>query len=171
MTPTEHHCKNCGGSPDDDSRFDCPTCARPLGVCPDCASLVRLFDSGDPRDCEDCEAEHAPRTPEEEERLRLVSERLMLGLRRQLEASQQMREHSGPIYDQSRQLGRVVADAYRAAGRPRRVVKLWRGGYAHPVRTGPFHADLDPATEDEWKAWEAWVEERNRLRRELGVNR
>jgi len=42
----------------------------------------------------------------------------MLGLRRQLEASQQMREHSGPIYDLSRQLGRVVADAYRAAGRP-----------------------------------------------------
>lgn len=102
MTPTEYFCKNCGASPDVDSRFDCPTCARPLGVCPDCTTLVRLFDSDEPRDCEVCEAEHAPRTPEEEERQRLVLERLLPGIRRISEASKQMQEHSGPIYDESR---------------------------------------------------------------------
>lgn len=118
-----------------------------------------------------CEAEQAPKTPDEEERQRLVLDRLMLGVGRQLDAFKQMRGRSGPIYEESRRLGKVVADAYRAAGRPRRVVKLWRGGYAHPVRTGPFHQDLDPATEDEWRAWEAWVDERRRIRQELGVNR
>lgn len=171
MTPADTVCKSCNTVPDDNERLDCPMCGRPVNICPNCGRWLRLFESDDPRDCEVCESEHAPRTPEEEERQRLVLERLMLGVGRQLDAFKQMREHSGPIYDQSRQLGRIVADSYRAAGRPRRVVKVWRGGYAHPVRTGPFHHDLDPATEEEWKAWEAWVVERRRIRAELGVHR
>ena len=171
MIPAETTCKVCATTPDDSERFDCPTCGRLVNICPTCGRWLRLFESEDPRDCEVCESEHAQRTAEEDDRQRLLTERFVSGFVRTSEDINQMRERSGPLYDESRRLGKIVADAYRAAGRPRQVVKLWRGGYAHPVRTGPFHHDLEPATEAEWSAWQAWVEERRRIRREIGVQR
>jgi hypothetical protein len=73
--------------------------------------------------------------------------------------------------ERGRELSGIVAAAYRAAGRPRRVVRLWKGDFVHEVRSGSRRYEYEPATEAEWDAWQAWQRERARLRQELGVNR
>ena len=75
-----------------------------------------------------------------------------------------------------RELSRIVAEAYKAAGRPRQVTRVWtrRGGWGeclHRIRSGPRRYEYEPATEAEWRAWSAWVVERDRLREQLAVNR
>ncbi len=163
MTPTEYRCKRCGGLPMEDSRFNCPNCGRPMGTCSDCAAwLVRLFESDDPRDCDFCVDEY---DPEVEERVRLEHK-----LKRQRAG---LVDRSSA---ESQELSRIVAEAYRAAGRPRRVTRIWTHGEGwgeclHQIGSGPRRYEFEPATEAEWKAWTAWVIERDRLREELGVNR
>jgi hypothetical protein len=87
-----------------------------------------------------------------------------------LDNLQQMRDRSGPQYELSQQRSRIVADAYRAAGSPRHVSKVrtptgWE--YRHIVTRGPRRGELEPATEEDWRAWHAWAGIRFQLRAEL----
>ena len=147
----------------EDSRFECPTCGRPTGTCSNCAAWpVRLFESDQPRDCDFCVDEY---DPEVEARVRLEHKL--------------KRERAG-LVDRSRaesqELSRIVAEAYKAADRPRQVTRVWtrRGGWGeclHRIRSGARRYEYEPATEAEWKAWSTWVVERDRFREELRVNR
>ncbi len=85
----------------------------------------------------------------------------------------QMRQRSGPYYDLSRERSRIVSEAYRAAGSPRKV--FMRHGLDGELRY--FFArqhpvpDPQPATKTDADAWYAWGRERDHLRRELGSSR
>ncbi len=165
-----YHCARCGAPPRDDYPFRCADCGRALGICSNdaCGFGVRLFESADPIDCDGCG--YAQALPEEEERLKPVRDRLMLAMERQLEALRQMESRSGPIYERAREGSRVVSEAYRAAGRPRDVTRVrgpdgWQ--YVHQVGRGHGFQRFEPATEEEWRAWDAWCRERERLRERL----
>jgi hypothetical protein len=84
-----------------------------------------------------------------------------------------MMARSGPIYEQSRRLSRIVSNAYRAAGRPRdvgrrRTAEGWT--YFHRVTKGARRYELEAATEEEWRRWSLWEIERDRLRDEYGIH-
>lgn len=88
---------------------------------------------------------------------------------RQMAAYTQMKQRSGPIYENARTRSRTISEAWRAAGRPRRVHRAWRGGVPYYVFWSE-HGDpktWEPATEAEVTAWYRWWRERDGLRREL----
>lgn len=164
---TEYRCKKCGGNPGDDESFDCPTCRRPIGLCAECGWPLWLSQGADLPDCDECVAfEGALLSREEQEQKRLEWEK-------RSERARLIRESTNA---RGRQLSAIVAEAYRAAGRPRKVTRVWtrRGGWGeclHMIESGPRRYEYEPATEAEWRAWSAWVIERDRLREQLGVNR
>jgi hypothetical protein len=145
-----------------------------MGACSVCAFWpVRLFVSDDAHDCDTCA--DVPMTPEEEERTRPERERLVPSMTRIAEAVTQMQARKGPYYDLAKERSRIVAAAYKAAGSPRKVGATWVG---NPIRTVPVFVvrnggsyRLEPATQADKDAWHAWVRERDRLRRQLGVKR
>jgi hypothetical protein len=112
-------------------------------------------------------------TPEDEERTRPLRERRNAADKRMFDAIGQMQARGGPYYEQARQRSQVIAAAYRAAGRPRRVHRICGlEGFTHAffVRRGGS-LSVEPATEADANAWYAWWRERDRLRRELGSKR
>lgn len=68
----------------------------------------------------------------------LVEDRLHRALSRQFDALGQMQERSGPIYEQARARSRIVSEAYKAAGSPRKVVRLL-GGLCRPRIALGYH--------------------------------
>lgn len=175
-TRPEYRCAVCGGLPRGDSDFDCGLCGRPLGICsnPQCGWGLRLFKADDPKDCEACG--YAPMTPEEEARTRPQIERLAASIGRVFEEVAQMQARSGPYYDLAKERSRIVNAAYRAAGSPRKIGArmMYNPTRIVPVfviRSGKSDEDTELATQADVDAWHAWVRQRDRLRRELGVKR
>jgi hypothetical protein len=87
---------------------------------------------------------------------------------RQIEATVQMQQRSGPIYEASTSRSRTVNEAWRAAGSPRRVRRTIRN------RQRVFYVDTPhgprDATDDEVQAWYRWCSTRENLRREIGAS-
>lgn len=168
MASNERRCAACGSRPQVGERVDCSDCGRPLGICDnrDCGWCVRLFESDDARDCLNCGYGWDPLPPEEEER-RAVP------LRRQMEAYAQMVQRSGSLYELARERSRIVTEAYRAAGRPRKVsLTRTHEGWQHMFHIGRGHeSQAEPATKQDADAWYAWARQRDRLRRKLGGQR
>jgi hypothetical protein len=169
----EHRCAACGGPRADTDAIDCAECGRPLGVCadPDCGWFVRLFQSDDAADCENCGWRE--KDPNEDARLLATNgpcpdcggprhspdgRCLSCSTRRSADVRRQMRERSGPWCERSTARGRIVYAAWRAAGSPQRprgpligcAVLTGRPVYAAPAK--------DTA---EWRAWQAWQRERS----------
>jgi hypothetical protein len=88
---------------------------------------------------------------------------------RQMAACKQMRERSGPIYEAACERSRVISGAWRAAGSPRLVHRVRRGGVSCYVFWSE-HSDprtWEPATDAQVTAWYSWWRARDRLRRSL----
>lgn len=165
---TDYHCPTCGHAlVADEEWVDCAECGRPIGACPDCGWVGRLFSSDDPHDCEAC---GAPRDPEAS---RLAMKRLNRSIARMDDAIRQMHARSGPVYERATAGSRMIAAAYRAAGRPRRVYMVTEsdgaGGWKHTPyfkrRGERFPAE--PATEADAVTWDTWVRQRTQLRQGL----
>jgi hypothetical protein len=111
-------------------------------------------------------------TPEDEEQPE--PERLFAGLGRQLDAHWQMSDRSGPLYDLAKEHSRIVHDAYKAAGPPRKIYRSGMNGTLRrpidvvQVRRGDTYQE-EPATQVEVDAWWAWVRRREALRRSIGM--
>lgn len=168
LTPPGVRCPICQRPLDPQYRFDCIACGRPIGGCADCEWMGRLLENDDLADCEACD--FTPLMPEEEERQRPWREHMAAALDRQFEVRKQMMGRSGPIYEIARERGRIISEAYRAAGRPRYVSESRTPdgmAYVHRITRGPRKWQQGPATEAEWRAWRAWCTERERLRQEL----
>lgn len=165
-----HRCARCQGVAREGYLFTCAECGRQLGECADCGWCVRLFDTDNPADCDGCG--YAPLSPEEEERRRPEGERLGAAIARQFDAMSQMTQRSGPVYETARQRSRIVREAYRAAGSPCHVIAVHTPAGLRFMRyVAPPKVASEPATDEEWQAWQAWCRERERLRREVGSKR
>lgn len=90
-------------------------------------------------------------------------ERVVAGHRRWREAVEGIRSRSGVVYERYK----TISDAYRAAGRPRRVYRAIDGRTGADVYTFRTRRRYVPATEADWNVWEAWMAERERLRQSL----
>ena len=90
-------------------------------------------------------------------------------LKRMIEQHEQMRERSGPHYDLATQRGRIIKTAWRAAGSPARLQRVYGGQWY--LYASWKRGDRQEATPAQVAAWEAWCTERFRLRRELGWDR
>jgi hypothetical protein len=89
--------------------------------------------------------------------------RIAASKQRMVEARRQMEQHTGPLYDISVSRSQVISDAYRAAGSPPKP----RGPAFQLSETGA----LERVDTPEWRAWRAWLPVRERLRRDLGIQR
>jgi hypothetical protein len=89
--------------------------------------------------------------------------RLKASMARMVDAQRQMEQRAGPVYDLSVSRSRVVSDAYRAAGSPPKPP----GSPFQFSETGLLERGDTP----EWQAWRAWLQIREQLRRELGIQR
>lgn len=186
MTVAEPCCPECGSPRDNAGIIDCPDCGRPLGLCADsvCGYLFRLFASDDPADCDGC----GEKNPGEDARLLAANgpcpgcgrprqspdgRCIFCSMMRMIEQHEQMRERSGPHYDLATQRGRIITAAWRAAGSPARLQRV----YAGPHRIAWYlyapwkRGHRQEATPAQVAAWQAWCAERSRLHRELGWDR
>ncbi len=89
--------------------------------------------------------------------------RVMASKARMDDARQQMMRRAGPLYERARYLSGILSDAYRAAGSPPKPA----GSRFQLSATG----ELQRLETPEWQAWGAWLQLRERLRGEHGVNR
>ena len=116
---------------------------------------------------------YPPLTAEEQALQDLGWARSRAAAAREAEAFRQMKARAGPLYQLARERGTVLSRAYRAAGQPRDVTRA-RGPdgwvYMHQVHGGQ-RGYFEPATEEEWREWRQWVQQRVRMRRELGIGR
>lgn len=94
---------------------------------------------------------------------------IMAALERMGEAARQIREHDGPIYEKYRDRGKILRDAYNAAGRPPHVFACASNG--PQILAAPFNrtGEIVEATPEQVAAWRAWTFERARLRAELDL--
>ena len=74
------------------------------------------------------------------------------------EARRQMEQRQGPLYELSKANSRIISEAWRAAGSPRKPP----GSGLQKSASGHLERTETP----EWRAWRAWIRERERLRRE-----
>ena len=128
--------------------------------------LINLLRSG-----EVAGGAHPPYTAAELEERTRAHERSLAAAKRQGDALRQMMTRSGPLYELARQRSRVVSEAYRAAGRPPAIRPIHgRDGRTYVRKVGRGrHWHYEPATQDEWEAWQAWLRQRARLRKQLGI--
>lgn len=163
----ERRCAACGGSPTDEGPFPCAECHRLLGVCRSCGWCVRLFEAGDPCDCEGCG--WTPRGDLSEEEAQ-AEKRLYESIGRLVQNQAQMRAKAGPIYERARAGSRYVGSAWRSAGKPRAVhlVHTPEGPVWFKWGRSADFASWERATEEEVEAWHAWLRQREDLRSELG---
>jgi hypothetical protein len=87
---------------------------------------------------------------------------------RVVETQKQMIDRAGPIYEISKARSKIVSDAWKAAGGPRRVYRVGWGADTSRfcVRSGKAEIEVGEA---EYQRWQAWVSERERLRREIAA--
>ncbi len=89
-------------------------------------------------------------------------------LRRRMAQLRQMQERSGPEYELALERSRLINAAWRAAGSPRRVSRVHTsGGLAYRFTGRNDGRRTEPATLDDWTAWQTWQRERERLRGEV----
>lgn len=86
---------------------------------------------------------------------------------RMVDARRQMKRRAGPLYELAHHRLGVISDAYRAAGSPPRP----RGPFLGISATGKKLYGPPDQTTPEYKAWRAWVQQKVRLQRELGMQR
>ncbi len=80
----------------------------------------------------------------------------------------QMQERSGPEYELATERSRIVNAAWRAVGRPSRVSRVHvQGGIEYRFTGGGERRRTEPATLDDWNAWQAWQRQRERLRAQV----
>jgi hypothetical protein len=101
---------------------------------------------------------------EQEERYRAAVERLRTSVQRVVDNQSQIRARAGPIYELSRERSRIISEAWRAVGSPRRP----RGPFRGISGTGRKLYRPPDRTTAEWQVWRAWLSERARPYRELG---
>ena len=77
------------------------------------------------------------------------------------EAQSQMELRAGPFYELSRDNSRLISEAWRASGSPRKPA----GGGLRRTERGGWERIETP----EWQAWRAWLRQREQLRREHGM--
>ena len=178
-------CTRCGCSPTDTERFACTDCGRPLGVCsnPGCGWCVRLFNADDPADCDGCGWRE--KDPEENAQLlagngpcpgcggppQLPSRPLLdCSFTRWADAMTQMTARSGPIHEKSKDRGKVLSAAWRAAGSPPRVIRVGEETRIQYYLYAPWkrESQFEEATPEQVEAWYSWNRERARLIRENG---
>lgn len=94
--------------------------------------------------------------------------RLESAVRRTMARQRQMQERSGPEYELAVEHSRVINAAWRAFGSPRRVSRVHAAdglAYRFTGRGGRWGSE--PATLDDWNAWQGWQRERARLRAQV----
>jgi hypothetical protein len=77
------------------------------------------------------------------------------------EAMSQMQRRTGPVYELSKKNSHLVNAAWRAAGSPQKPA----GSGMQRTETGEWVRIDTP----EWRAWRAWIKQREQLRREHGM--
>ncbi|SRR5712692_4695437 len=85
-----------------------------------------------------------------------------------VDARQQMEKRAGPLYKLAVYRSDVISDAYRAAGSPPKPRGPFLGVSAASGKK--LYGPPDQNT-TEYRTWRAWVEQKVRLQRELGIQR
>lgn len=159
-----YHCPACGHLI---GWFNCDECARPMGGCVEagCSWFGFLDDQENSQKCGHQSCDNFSSEPLTEESKQAL-EGLSSKIHATLDCHKQMKERSGPIYDLSRERSRIIKDAWRAAGSPRKVSMIsTKDGVKYVVHRSS--GDYEFVTKDEADAWYAWRRERDRLRNEL----
>ncbi len=94
-------------------------------------------------------------------------EQLKAAMGRMVDARQQMERRSGPLYELSVSRSGLISDAYRSAGSPR----CPRGPFIGFSGTGKKLYGPPDHNTPEWLAWRTWVRQRERIRRQHGMQR
>jgi len=85
-----------------------------------------------------------------------------------VDARQQMEKRAGPLYKLAVYRSDVISDAYRAAGSPPKPRGPFLGVSAASRKK--LYGPPDQNT-TEYRTWRAWVQQKVRLQRELGIQR
>lgn len=95
----------------------------------------------------------------------MTLESLQRSLKRLTDNQDQMKARSGPMYELSRERSRLISEAWRAAGRPKRP----RGAFRGISGSGKKLYGAPDRTTAEWQVWREWLHQKTALYRKLGM--